>query len=252
VFRRRRFFYGKPVRGQNDIAWLTPSGEEMTDSDWTVGYAKSLAVFLNGEAITEPDRRGRPIRDDGKLFGLLMLEGFQAGLSWRTILHRRHHFERAFEGWDARKIAAFRDFMADVIQKEWVECDEARTTRHGTQREHDRRTFADHLAVRQPQGRNLACRIERKIFGASMFTCGHVHRMVQTRFADTVATIAPGVAHQVVFDIRPGAPSRWNLEPPAMLVHRFTPDWGFVSHIVYIGDHGADAPFSDHHPRIRW
>jgi glycogen operon protein len=39
----------------------------MTDSDWNVGYAKSLAVFLNGEAITEPDRRGRPIRDDSFL-----------------------------------------------------------------------------------------------------------------------------------------------------------------------------------------
>ncbi|MFI7126673.1 glycogen debranching protein GlgX [Nonomuraea sp. NPDC050153] len=67
VFRRRRFFYGKPVRGLNDIAWLTPSGEEMTDGDWNVGYAKSLAVFLNGDAITEPDRRGRPIRDDSFL-----------------------------------------------------------------------------------------------------------------------------------------------------------------------------------------
>ena len=50
---------------------------------------------------------GRPIRDDAELFGLLMLEGFQAGLSWRTILHRRHHFDRAFEGWDAEKIAAY-------------------------------------------------------------------------------------------------------------------------------------------------
>jgi glycogen operon protein len=67
VFRRRRFFYGKPVRGLSDIAWLTPTGEEMTDADWNVGYAKSLAVFLNGEAITEPDRRGRPIRDDSFL-----------------------------------------------------------------------------------------------------------------------------------------------------------------------------------------
>ncbi|MFI7445440.1 glycogen debranching protein GlgX [Nonomuraea indica] len=67
VFRRRRFFYGKPVRGLSDIAWLTPSGEEMTDADWNVGYAKSLAVFLNGDAITEPDRRGRPIRDDSFL-----------------------------------------------------------------------------------------------------------------------------------------------------------------------------------------
>ncbi|MEV0147217.1 MULTISPECIES: glycogen debranching protein GlgX [unclassified Nonomuraea] len=67
VFRRRRFFYGRPVRGLSDIAWLTPAGDEMTDADWNVGYARSLAVFLNGDAITEPDRRGRPIRDDSFL-----------------------------------------------------------------------------------------------------------------------------------------------------------------------------------------
>ena len=35
----------------------------MTDADWNVGYARSLAVFLNGEAITEPGTRGEPIRD---------------------------------------------------------------------------------------------------------------------------------------------------------------------------------------------
>ncbi|MBB4914471.1 glycogen debranching protein GlgX [Streptosporangium saharense] len=71
VFRRRRFFYGRPVRGSgddlSDIAWFTPKGERMTDADWNVGYAKSLAVFLNGDAITEPDRRGRRIVDDSFL-----------------------------------------------------------------------------------------------------------------------------------------------------------------------------------------
>ncbi|GII91222.1 glycogen debranching protein GlgX [Sinosporangium siamense] len=71
VFRRRRFFYGRPVRGSHDelsdIAWLTPAGEEMTDADWNVGHARSLAVFLNGDAITEPDRRGRHISDDSFL-----------------------------------------------------------------------------------------------------------------------------------------------------------------------------------------
>ncbi|SDG53061.1 glycogen operon protein [Sinosporangium album] len=71
VFRRRRFFYGRPVRGSHDglsdIAWLTPAGEEMTDADWNVGYARSLAVFLNGDSITEPDRRGRRISDDSFL-----------------------------------------------------------------------------------------------------------------------------------------------------------------------------------------
>lgn len=50
---------------------------------------------------------GRPIREDAALFGVLMLEGFQAGLSWRTILHRRDHFHAAFDGWDPEKIARY-------------------------------------------------------------------------------------------------------------------------------------------------
>src|SRR6476659_728181 len=52
---------------------------------------------------------GRPMRDDAQLFGLLMLEGFQAGLSWRTILHKRQHFDQAFHGWDPDVIAAYTD-----------------------------------------------------------------------------------------------------------------------------------------------
>ncbi|WP_300610943.1 glycogen debranching protein GlgX [Trebonia sp.] len=58
VFRRRRFFKGKA-----DIAWLTPAGEPMTEADWQASYAKSVAVFLNGAAITEPDPRGDPVTD---------------------------------------------------------------------------------------------------------------------------------------------------------------------------------------------
>jgi isoamylase len=58
VFRRRRFF-----RGSADIEWLTPAGEEMADEDWHASYAKSVAVFLNGAAITEPDPRGDPVTD---------------------------------------------------------------------------------------------------------------------------------------------------------------------------------------------
>ena len=67
VFRRRRFFSGLPAQastnGLRDIIWLTPSGQEMTDADWQDGYARSLAVFLNGDAITEPGPRGEPVRD---------------------------------------------------------------------------------------------------------------------------------------------------------------------------------------------
>ncbi len=50
---------------------------------------------------------GVPCHDDGELFERLMLEGFQAGLSWSTILAKRANFWRAFEGWDAERIARY-------------------------------------------------------------------------------------------------------------------------------------------------
>jgi DNA-3-methyladenine glycosylase I len=50
---------------------------------------------------------GVPSHDDQALFELLVLEGFQAGLSWRTILAKRDNFCRAFDGWDADRIAAY-------------------------------------------------------------------------------------------------------------------------------------------------
>jgi isoamylase len=71
VFRRRRYFRGKAIRGRRDhlgdIAWFTPAGSEMTDRDWEAGFAKSLAVFLNGDAIDEPGTRGEHVRDDSFL-----------------------------------------------------------------------------------------------------------------------------------------------------------------------------------------
>jgi len=50
---------------------------------------------------------GRPCRDDRTLFEFLVLEGFQAGLSWITILRKRGNFRRAFHNWDWRVVAAF-------------------------------------------------------------------------------------------------------------------------------------------------
>ncbi len=50
---------------------------------------------------------GEPVHDDRKLLEMLILEGFQAGLSWITILKKRENFRKAFANWDVRKIAAF-------------------------------------------------------------------------------------------------------------------------------------------------
>jgi glycogen operon protein len=76
VFRRRRFLRCLPeadeavlVRdddGRMDVAWFTASGRPMTDEDWDA-QGRAMAVFLNGDAITEPDPRGRRIVDDSFL-----------------------------------------------------------------------------------------------------------------------------------------------------------------------------------------
>jgi DNA-3-methyladenine glycosylase I len=50
---------------------------------------------------------GVPVHDDRKLFEFMVLDAFQAGLSWSTILHKRDNFRRAFDRFDPRKIARY-------------------------------------------------------------------------------------------------------------------------------------------------
>ncbi len=69
VFRRRRFFDGRPVRrrgttGLPDITWFTPDGAEMTEEDWGSGFGRSVAMFLNGQGIPDRDNRGQRVVDD--------------------------------------------------------------------------------------------------------------------------------------------------------------------------------------------
>ena len=66
AFCRRRWFQGRQIHGSQvgDIGWFTPAGTEMSDDDWRAGFAKSLAVFLNGRAIPTLNERGEPVTDD--------------------------------------------------------------------------------------------------------------------------------------------------------------------------------------------
>ena len=52
---------------------------------------------------------GVPLHDDRALFEFLCLEGAQAGLSWRTVLHKRDHYRRAFHDFDIAKVAGMKD-----------------------------------------------------------------------------------------------------------------------------------------------
>jgi DNA-3-methyladenine glycosylase I len=62
----------------------------------------------NPLAVAYHDREwGVPLRNDRKLFELLILEGAQAGLSWDTILAKRKNYRKAFDGFDAAKVARY-------------------------------------------------------------------------------------------------------------------------------------------------
>jgi glycogen operon protein len=70
IFARRKWFQGRPLHGTGvkDIAWFTPHAKEMSEEDWKAGFAKSLGVFLNGDAIASTDMYGDRVTDDSFYF----------------------------------------------------------------------------------------------------------------------------------------------------------------------------------------
>ncbi|HXF19021.1 MAG TPA: glycogen debranching protein GlgX, partial [Streptosporangiaceae bacterium] len=78
VLRRRRWFQGRDIRGTVDLGWFKPDGTEMTGQDWDSGAA-TVGVYLNGDAITDRDRRGQRVSDDSFL---LLFNGHDEPVEW--------------------------------------------------------------------------------------------------------------------------------------------------------------------------
>jgi len=72
---------------------------DLVDCNWPGQDALMLAYHNN--------EWGVPLHDEQKLFEFLVLDAFQAGLSWRTILYKRENFRRAFDDFDVHKIALY-------------------------------------------------------------------------------------------------------------------------------------------------
>jgi glycogen operon protein len=100
VFRRRRFFSGRPVRqrgaqGLPDISWFRPDGSEMDDADWESGFGKSVAVYLNGFGIPDLDARGQRVTDDSFVLCFnahhepieFMLPPEEFGARWEPVIY---------------------------------------------------------------------------------------------------------------------------------------------------------------------
>jgi isoamylase len=66
ALRRKRYYQGMRIRGSDvrDLTWLRPDAREMTDREWEVGWTRTLAVMLGGDALGEVDTEGRLLKDD--------------------------------------------------------------------------------------------------------------------------------------------------------------------------------------------
>ena len=77
-------------------------------------------VSLSNPAYVEyhDNEWGKPLHDDRRLFELLILEGFQAGLSWETILNKRENFRKAYRGFNPQAVAMFGPADIDRMMKD--------------------------------------------------------------------------------------------------------------------------------------
>ena len=73
--------------------------------------------------------------------------------------------------------------------------------------------------------------------------CGHLHRNISVRFANTVASTVSSPAHQVQLDLAADAPSAWNLEPPGFALHVLPSSGPLTSHWVPCGSFEGPYPF---------
>ncbi|HWM03256.1 MAG TPA: glycogen debranching protein GlgX [Actinophytocola sp.] len=111
VFRRKRFFQGRPIHGSSvdDVAWLRPDGQNMTDDDWANDHLRAIAIYLSGHGIPDRNELGERVIDDSFLLlinsshqsGTFTLPARSFGPTWELVIdtadpllassRRRHH-----------------------------------------------------------------------------------------------------------------------------------------------------------------
>lgn len=112
------------------------------------------------------------------------------------------------------------------------------------------RTGIAHMDAIGLEGAPAMAEVVRRHPQVERVLCGHLHRPIQARWAGTLASAAPSVAHQVALDLRPDGPSAFVMEPPGFQLHLWAPEAGLVSHTATIGEFGGPAPFFDAEGRL--
>jgi isoamylase len=92
IFRRRRFFQGRPIKGADvkDVLWLNPGGKEISEEEWRDPAVRCLGMLLSGQGLDETDERGRTLGDENFLLLLnahhedvkFALPAFHPGAQW--------------------------------------------------------------------------------------------------------------------------------------------------------------------------
>jgi 3',5'-cyclic AMP phosphodiesterase CpdA len=105
-------------------------------------------------------------------------------------------------------------------------------------------TFIGHMdQIGLREGAQELARLVERHPQVERVICGHLHRSIQVRWANTVALTAPSTAHQVTLDLNLDAPSTYTMEPAGFLLHAWQPGSGFVTHQVTLGDWDGPHPF---------
>jgi DNA-3-methyladenine glycosylase I len=88
--------------------------------DWADGKCRCRWANPKNERYLRyhDEEWGVPVYDDQKLFEMLVLESFQAGLSWECILNKQEAFRRAFDGFDPEKVSAYGEEKIAALQND--------------------------------------------------------------------------------------------------------------------------------------
>jgi glycogen operon protein len=127
VLRRRRWFHGRAIHGAGceDIAWFTLEGEQMEEENWGAGFVKTLGVFLNGQAIPNPNAKGEPVSDDSFYIVFnaddsahaFTLPGERCGRRWTRLFDTAGGWDEAGEPLEAAATLEVRERSLAVLRR---------------------------------------------------------------------------------------------------------------------------------------
>jgi glycogen operon protein len=89
IFRQRRWFQGRPIRGTVDISWFRSDGQEMSEEDFNTSHRRSLGMYLNGDGIRGRDLRGQPVTDDTFM---VVMNANDRELDWKLPTNLEHNW----------------------------------------------------------------------------------------------------------------------------------------------------------------